>query len=57
MPLTIKPTARGILHRQLLDQLSGIGDVHIALADDQWATAQTLRRRYENCTRLLDDLG
>jgi hypothetical protein len=57
MPLTIKPTARGILRRQVLDQLSGIGDVHIALADDQWGTAQTLRRRYENCLRLLDDLG
>ncbi len=57
MPLTIKPTARGILRRQVLDQLSGIGDIHIALADDQWATAQTLRRRYENCLRLLDDLG
>ncbi len=57
MPLTIQPTARGILRRQVLDQLSGIGDVHLALADDQWATAQTLRRRYENCLRLLDDLG
>lgn len=57
MPLTIKPTARGILRRQVLDQLSGIGDIHTALADDQWATAQTLRRRYENCMRLLDDLG
>ncbi len=57
MPLTIKPTARGILRRQVLAQLSGIGDIHIALADGQWATAQTLRRRYENCLRLLDDLG
>jgi hypothetical protein len=57
MPLTLKPTARGILRRQVLDQLSGIGDIHLALADGQWATAQTLRRRYENCLRLLDDLG
>jgi hypothetical protein len=57
MPRTIKPTVRGVLRRQVLDQLAGIGDIHLALADDQWGTAQTLRRRYENCMRLLDDLG
>ena len=57
MPVTVRPIARGILRRRLLDQLSGVGDVYVAVADDQWGTAQTLRRRYENCMRLLDDLG
>lgn len=57
MALTIKPTARLVLRRQLLAELSGIGDVYLAVQADQWATALKLRERHEDLMRLLDDLG
>jgi hypothetical protein len=57
MPLTIRRSHRALLRRQLLTELSGIGDVYLAVEEDQWGAALTLRRRYEGCMRLLDDLG
>lgn len=57
MSLTLKPTARRLLRRRLLGELSGIGDIFIAANAEQWGTALALRRRYEDCMRLLDDLG
>lgn len=57
MPVTIRPNARAVLRRQLLSELSGIGDIYLAVEAGDWATARTLRRRYEDCMRLLDDLG
>ena len=57
MALTIKPAARAVLRQQLLTELSGIGDIYLAVQEDQWGTALSLRRRYEGCMRLLDDLG
>jgi hypothetical protein len=57
MSVTLKPTARGLLRRQVLAELSGIGDIYIAANANQWGTALALRRRYEDCMRLLDDLG
>jgi hypothetical protein len=55
--LTLKPTARGLLRRQVVAELSGIGDIYIAANAGQWGTALALRRRYEDCVRLRDDLG
>lgn len=57
MSVTLKPTARGFLRGQVLAELSGIGDIYIAADAGQWGTALALRRRYEDCMRLLDDLG
>jgi hypothetical protein len=57
MSLTLKPMARGLLRRQALAELSGIGDIYIAANAHQWGAALSLRRRYEDCMRLLDDLG
>lgn len=57
MPVTLRRSYRDILRRQVITELTGIGDVYLALDGDQWGTAMTLRRRYEDCMRLLDDLG
>ncbi|MBB4661438.1 hypothetical protein [Conexibacter arvalis] len=57
MALTIKPAARAVLREQLLTELSGIGDIYLAVGEAQWGAALSLRRRYEGCMRLLDDLG
>ncbi|MBB4661427.1 hypothetical protein [Conexibacter arvalis] len=57
MALTIKPATRAVLREQLLTELSGIGDIYLAVHEDQSGTALSLRRRYEGCMRLLDDLG
>ncbi len=57
MPVTIRRSYREILRRQVITELTGIGDIYLALDADQWGTAMTLRRRYEDCMRLLDDLG
>lgn len=57
MPVTLRGSYREILRRQVITELTGIGDINLALDADQWGTAMTLRRRYEDCMRLLDDLG
>lgn len=57
MPVTIRRSYRDVLRRQVIAELTGVGDVYLALDADQWGTALTLRRRYEDCMRLLDDLG
>lgn len=57
MPLTLRPAYRAVLRRQLITELTGIGDVYLAVEADQWGTALALRRRFEDCMRLLDDLG
>lgn len=57
MALTIKPTARAVLRERLLTELSGIGDIYLAVHEAEWGTALSLRRRYEGYMRLLDDLG
>jgi len=57
MPVTIRRSYRDVLRRQVIAELTGIGDIYLALVSDQWGTALTLRRRYEDCMRLLDDLG
>lgn len=57
MSVTLTPTARGLLRGQVLAELSGIGDIFIAADAGQLGMALALRRRYEDCMRLLDDLG
>lgn len=55
MPLTIKPTARDILRRHVLDQLSGIGDIHIALAQERVGQTAGLHRNYVGRNRTRRD--
>jgi hypothetical protein len=57
MPVTIRRAYRNVLRREVLTELTGIGDVYIALDSGEWIHALALRRRYEDCMRLLDDLG
>lgn len=44
MSLTLKPTARRLLRRRVLAELSGSGDIYIAANAEQWGTALALRR-------------
>lgn len=57
MPVTLKQSHRDVLRRQVITQLTGIGDIYLALDGAQWTTALGMRRRYEDCMRLMDDLG
>jgi hypothetical protein len=58
MTLTITAGQRDALYDQILDRLSGIGDVWIAAEKKDYATAERLSREYSDDLRLvLDDLG
>ncbi len=58
MTLTITAAQRDALHDQILDRLSGIGDVELALRAENFDTAERLGREYSDDLRLLlDDLG
>lgn len=57
MALTIRRAQRNLLRQQVITELTGIGDIYLAVEADQWATALKLRERHEDLMRLLDDLG
>lgn len=57
MSLTIDREQRDAIHGELVRQLTGVGDVYIAIARDDYADACQLRDRFEAAMRLLDDLG
>jgi len=57
MALTIRRAQRDVLRQQVISELTGIGDIYLAVHEDQWGTALSLRRSYEGCMRLFDDLG
>lgn len=58
MAINITVEERDALYDQILDRLSGIGDVWLALARENYSEAERLGREYSDELRLvLDDLG
>lgn len=58
MTLTITPEQRDALYDQILDRLSGIGDIWLATSAENYEIAERLGREYSDDLRLvLDDLG
>jgi hypothetical protein len=58
MSLTITAEQRDALYDQVLDRLSGIGDIEIAIGVKDYDTAERLGREFSDDLRLLlDDLG
>lgn len=48
---------RDAIHADVLNHLSGIGDLFMHVEQGNYKTAQRLRREFEEDLRLLDDLG
>lgn len=58
MSPTITPEQRDALYDQILDRLSGIGDIELAIEAANYDVAERLGREYSDDLRLLvDDLG
>lgn len=58
MSATITAPQRDALYDQILDRLSGIGDIEIAIRSERYADAERIGREYSDDLRLLlDDLG
>jgi hypothetical protein len=58
MSLTITAAQREALYDQILDRLSGIGDIALAIQAEKYADAERIGREYCDDLRfLLDDLG
>lgn len=58
MTLTITAEQRDALYDQILDRLSGIGDIEIAIDAEDYDRAERLGREFSDDLRLLlDDLG
>lgn len=56
--LTITGAQRDALYDQILDRLSGIGDIQLAIRADRYEDAERLARAYcDDLRLLLDDLG
>ena len=58
MSLTITAAQRDALYDQILDRLSGIGDIEVAIKAENYEAAERIGREYSDDLRLLlDDLG
>lgn len=58
MTLTVTAAQRDALYDQILDRLSGIGDIEVAIQLENYGAAKRLAREYSDELRLLlDDLG
>ena len=58
MSATITAAQRDALYDQILDRLSGIGDIEVAIQAENYDAAERLGREYSDDLRLLlDDLG
>ncbi len=58
MTLTITAEQRDALYGQILDRLSGIGDIELAVRAENYEAADHLGREYSDDLRLVtDDLG
>jgi hypothetical protein len=56
--LTITAAQRDALYDQILDRLSGIGDIEVAIQAEKYEAAESLGREYsDDLQLLLDDLG
>ena len=57
MPYTLTREQRDALHAEAITELAEIGDVYLALENDDYRLAQELWRRYEPLLLLLDQIG
>ena len=58
MRVTITAAQRDALYDQILDRLSGIGDIEVAIQAENYDDAERIGREYSDDLRLLlDDLG
>lgn len=57
MSFTITAAQRDAFYDQILDRLSGIGDIELAISAENYHEAQRLGREYSDDLRLLDALG
>jgi hypothetical protein len=58
MSPTITAEQRDALYDQILDRLSGIGDIEVAIQAEDYVAAERIGREYSDDLRLLlDDLG
>ena len=58
MSLAITAAQRDALYDQILDRLSGIGDIEVSIQAENYDAAERLGREYSDDLRLLlDDLG
>jgi hypothetical protein len=58
MSIAITAAQRDALYDQLLDRLSGIGDIEVAIEAENYDDAERIGREYSDDLRLLlDDLG
>jgi hypothetical protein len=53
MSFTITAAQRDALYDQILDRLSGIGDIEIAIQGERYADAERIGREYSDDLRLL----
>jgi hypothetical protein len=57
MAIIITRKQRRRIREVVLSDLSGLGDIEIAMRHEDWESAKRLRRTFETSMRLLDDLG
>lgn len=58
MPITITAEQRNLLYDHILDHLSGIGDIEIALTQEKYEMARRLGMTFSDELRLMsEDLG
>ena len=57
MAVTITRAQRDVIYETVLDHLTGIGDVWIAVHNRDLSTARRLGREFADELRLLEDLG
>jgi len=57
MTPTVTAQQRDALVDQILDRLSGIGDIELAIRSRNYEAAERIGREYSDDLRLLDDLG
>lgn len=57
MPIFLDREQRDAVRDALLTNLSGVGDIHLTLMNEDWARARRYRMEFEDDMRLLDDLG
>ena len=55
--LMLSPEARSALREQVLDRLSGIDDVWMALSAEDFEAAERYGREFADYLRLMEDLG
>jgi hypothetical protein len=57
MPVTISAEQRDAIYTQILDHLSGLGDLFLVVKSGDYRKAESLGQSFVDDLRLLDDLG